>query len=115
MATTLKKKMNQLSAERRAKVEARATELIAEEMTLGAIRKARALTQEQLAEVLGVGQDSISRLEKRSDLLLSTLSSYISAMGGHLRLQVEFPDRPPIALSDFSGREPTKKNSKLHR
>jgi DNA-binding XRE family transcriptional regulator len=57
------------------------------------------MTQARMAELLGVGQDSISRLEKRSDLLLSTLRDYVAAMGGNLRLMVEFPDRPPVSLS----------------
>ena len=64
------------------------------------LRKARKLTQERLAELLHMRQESVSRLEKRSDLLLSTLSSYIKAMGGELKLIVQFPDRPPVQLLD---------------
>ena len=45
-----------------------------------------------MAELLGIGQDSVSRIENRSDLLLSTLKSYVEAMGGSLKLLVEFPD-----------------------
>lgn len=48
-----------------------------------------------------IRQESVSRLEKRSDLHLSTLREVIQAMGGELRLVVEFPDRPPIVLSGF--------------
>ncbi len=99
MATTFDKMIERLPDERRAKIEARVTQLIAEEMTLRDVRKARKLTQERMAELLGIGQDSVSRLEKRSDLLLSTLASYIEAMGGKLRLIAEFRDRPPVALS----------------
>ena len=54
-------------------MEARAAELIAEEMTLRDLRKARKLTQVRMAHTLGITQDSVSRLEQRSDLLLSTL------------------------------------------
>ena len=63
----------------RRKVEARAAELIAEELTLRELRKARKLTQVKMARKLGVTQDSVSRLEKRSDLLLSTLRKTVEA------------------------------------
>jgi DNA-binding XRE family transcriptional regulator len=97
--TTLNEMMGHLPADRRKRVEVLAVELIAEEMTLPDLRKAREMTQARMAELLGVGQDSISRLEKRSDLLLSTLRDYLAAMGGNLRPMVEFPDRPPVSLS----------------
>jgi hypothetical protein len=51
------------------------------------------LPAERMAEMLDIGQDSVSRLEQRSDLLLSTLRSYVNAMGGSLQLTVRFPDR----------------------
>ena len=103
MATTLKTMMDRLPAERRERVKARAEELIAEELTLRDLRKARDLTQERMAEMLDIGQDSISRLEQRSDLLLSTLRSYVSAMGGSLELVARFPDRPAVTLSGLTG------------
>ncbi len=81
-----------LPAERRAKIAARAEQLIGEEMALQHLRVARRFTQQSIAKVLGVGQDSISRLESRSDMLLSTLRTYVEAMGGSLRLVAEFPD-----------------------
>ena len=99
MTTTLKEKMDALDAKRRKKVQARAAELIAEEMSLRDLRRALEMTQVRMAEVLGIGQDGVSRLEKRSDLLLSTLRSYVEAMGGKLQLVAEFPDRPPVVLS----------------
>jgi transcriptional regulator with XRE-family HTH domain len=72
-------------------------------MTLQDLRKARELTQQRMAELLGIKQANVSRIEKRSDLLLSTLGSYVAAMGGRLRLVAEFPDRPPVVLSKLSG------------
>ncbi|MDZ8106282.1 MAG: XRE family transcriptional regulator [Nostoc sp. DedQUE12a] len=99
MTTKLSDVLEKLSPQRRAKIEARAQELIAENMTLQDIRKARKLTQESMAEQLGIRQDSVSRLEKRADLLLSTLRSYVKAMGGELKLVAEFPDRPPVIIS----------------
>ncbi len=101
----LKDIMNTLPAKRRTKIDARAEELIAEEMTLRDLRKAQDLTQERMAELLGVGQDNISRLEGRADMLLSTLRSYVAAMGGSLDLIVRFPDRPAVPLSALFGKE----------
>jgi hypothetical protein len=59
------------------------------------LRHARKLTQVKMPKTLGVTQDSVSRLEKRSDLLLSTLRKTVEAMGGNLSLVAEFPDRAP--------------------
>jgi transcriptional regulator with XRE-family HTH domain len=102
MATTLKDKMKALPAKRRKKVEARAARLVAEELSLRDLRKARARTQVAVAKELGINQESVSRLEKRSDLMLSTLRNYIEAMGGELHLLAEFPDRPPVELQGLA-------------
>lgn len=112
MPKSLKDVMDRLPAERRKKIEARAEELIAEEMTLRDLRKARELTQEHMADMLKIGQDSVSRLEQRSDLLLSTLKSYVAAMGGSLDLVARFPDRPTIVVSglgEFELERPVRK------
>ena len=103
MAKTLEDKLAELSSARRRKVEKRAAYLLAEEHSLRDLRHALALTQESMASELGIGQDGISRLEKRSDLLLSTLRGYVEAMGGKLRLVAEFPDRPPVLLAGLQG------------
>ena len=102
MPINVDEKIKTLSASQRKKVEARAAELIAEEMTLRDLRKARALTQARMAKQLGITQDGVSRLEKRSDLLLSTLRRTIEAMGGSLSLVAEFPDRVPVVLSGIA-------------
>ena len=99
-------KIKKLSPAQRKKVEAQAAELIAEEMTLRDLRKARALTQARMAEQLGITQDGVSRLEKRSDLLLSTLRKTVEAMGGSLSLVAEFPDRAPVVLTGIAEDEP---------
>ena len=96
--TTLTERMDQLPVERRSRVEERA-ERTAEEMSLRALRMARKKTQARVAAELGINQENVSRMEQRTDLLISTLSGYVEAMGGKLRLVVEFPDRPPIALT----------------
>ena len=98
----IEEKIKKLSPERRKKVEARAKQLIAEEMTLRELRKAHNLTQERLAKVLKIGQEQVSRLEQRSDLLFSTLRGYVEAMGGKLVLVVEFPDRQPVIVSGIA-------------
>ncbi|WP_420615422.1 helix-turn-helix domain-containing protein [Candidatus Palauibacter sp.] len=91
-----------LDTQRRKGVEERAAQLIAEEMTLRELREARRLTQVSLAHELGIGQEGISRLEKRSDLLLSTLRRTVEAMGGTLSLIARFPDRPSVELSGIA-------------
>lgn len=102
MAVSLEEKLARLPAERRAKVDARAAELIAEEMTLRDLRRALDRTQVHLARKLGVKQETVSRLEKRSDMLLSTLRGYVEAMGGELELMAKFPDRPPVRLKTLA-------------
>lgn len=105
MTKTLKQKLSELPPERRRQIEQRSAELLAEEMTRQQLREALKLTQEQMAQILQINQANVSRLEKRTDLMLSTLRSYIAAMGGDLRLVVEFPDRPPITLVGISDLE----------
>jgi len=102
MAVNVEDKIRKLSVARRRKVETHAARLIAEEMTLRELRKARKLTQVRMAKELGITQDSVSRLEKRSDLLLSTLRRTVQAMGGNLSLVAEFPDRAPVVLSGIA-------------
>jgi DNA-binding XRE family transcriptional regulator len=94
---------NSFSESDKQKIDARYLELRAEYITLQNLRKAHDLTQERMAEMLGVRQENISKLEKRSDMMLSTLRSYIQAMGGDLKLMVEFPNCKSVALSGFSG------------
>jgi DNA-binding XRE family transcriptional regulator len=94
MAKKIDDIMAALPAQRRARIEGRAMELA----TLKDLRKAAEQTQEDLALALGVGQDTISRLEKRSDMLLSTLRHYVESMGGKLELVAQFPNRPPVVI-----------------
>jgi DNA-binding XRE family transcriptional regulator len=109
MAVNVNDKIRKLSPAQRKKVEGRAAQLSAEEMTLRELRKARKLTQVRMAKALGITQDSVSRLEKRSDLLLSTLRKTVEAMGGSLSLVAEFPDRAPVVLSGLAEDDPPPK------
>ena len=94
MARKLDDVLAALPKERQQRVEARAMELA----TLKDLRLAAQQTQEQLAATLGVGQDTISRLEKRSDMLLSTLRHYVESMGGKLELVAHFPNRTKVVI-----------------
>jgi transcriptional regulator with XRE-family HTH domain len=74
-------------------------ELAAHAFTLQELRRARDLTQSQLSKALDVSQAQVSRIEKQTDLLLSTLASYVEAMDGELELVARFPGHPPVYLT----------------
>jgi DNA-binding XRE family transcriptional regulator len=98
MVKRLEQLMADLPKARRVAIEARAGKLA----TLKDLRQAAEQTQQDLAAALGVGQDTISRLEKRSDMLLSTMRRYVEAMGGSLELVAQFPNRPPVVIDHLS-------------
>jgi transcriptional regulator with XRE-family HTH domain len=114
MSVNVNEVIRKLSPAERKKVEDRAAEIIAEEMSLRDLRKARKLTQARVAKTLGITQDSVSRLEKRSDLLISTLRKTVKAMGGDVRIVAEFPDRAPVVLSELSEGDPPRKSPRKH-
>jgi len=87
------------SEESRQRIEQMAAELIAEELSLREVRRLRKLTQARLSKKLKIGQEGVSRIEKRTDLYISTLRSYVEGVGGKLKLVVELPGRPPVILS----------------
>jgi len=99
MARKLDDVMATLPKDRKKRVEDRAMELA----TLKDLRLAVQQTQEQMAAALGVRQDTISRLEKRSDMLLSTMRHYVESMGGKLELVAKFPDRPSVVIDQLGG------------
>ncbi|BCJ05284.1 MULTISPECIES: helix-turn-helix domain-containing protein [Pseudomonas] len=103
MYKTLEDVMNELTPERRARIEERGRELIREEMTLQALRKQLEITQESMAERLDVRQGNVSRFENRSDMLISTLRDYLEAMGGRLELVAHLPGRAPITIEGLAG------------
>ena len=106
--------MENLTPERRARIKAKSQEIFEEEMTLRDLRVVQHLTQARLAELLGVEQDSISRMERRADMLLSTMTSYVEAMGGKLSLIAEFPNRRPytVKLSDITAQKQSARREK---
>ena len=95
----------QLGPARRRKIAARVARLITEEKSLQELRQAHKLTQKRMAQVLGIGRDSVSRLEQRSDLLISTLRGDVEAMGGRLSLVAEFPNQDAVILAGLSAIE----------
>jgi len=115
MARTLDEVISGLPLDQQQEIEARAAQLIEEEMTLRDLRKAHELTQARMAEALHISQDGVSRIETRSDFLLSTLRSYVEAMGGKLRLIAEFPDRRPVTISGLNILGPAEKPKRRGR
>lgn len=115
MARTLKDKLAALDPARRESVEAEADRLHTEYLTLQELRKAKDLTQVQLAETLGIQQATVAKYERQSDLLLSTLSSYVRAMGGSLKLMVEFPGKEPVALDGLGDTEEPRRRRRSSR
>ena len=105
MARSLQDKLATLDPDRRARIEVEAERLHTEYLTLQELRKARDLTQVQLAATLGIQQATVAKYERQSDILLSTLTSYVRAMGGSLRLMVQFPGKEPVALEGLGDTE----------
>ena len=90
--------IKRLPAARQARIKARSAEIVAEELALRDLRNLRHLTQAEVAKRLGGRQVYISRLERRTDMKLSTLKSYVEAIGGELQLVVSFPEGTEVQL-----------------
>src|SRR5262245_16909283 len=84
-------------AQKRAKEK---TDQLLKEMPMNELRHARQMSQERLAEMLGKKQASVSKIEHRTDMYISTLRSYIEAMGGQLKIVAHFPDGD-IVINQF--------------
>jgi predicted XRE-type DNA-binding protein len=91
-----------LADDRKERIQARTEELEVEYLTLQELRKAAGLTQAEISRNLEMPQSNVSRLERESDMLLSTLQNYIAAMGGSLIITVELPNKPPVRLNMLS-------------
>ena len=111
MTVSLEEILNQMPEEERAEVFRRAEE-IRQQINLREMRRLRKVTQTRLSKKLKIGQEGVSRIEKRTDLYLSTLRSYVEGLGGKLSLTVEFPDRAPVVLSGFGEGSEASKPSK---
>ncbi|WP_217897027.1 XRE family transcriptional regulator [Granulicella rosea] len=80
-----------MSPERRERNAQRVKEAL-EAMPLEELREARELTQTQLAQVLNISQGAVSKVERRADMYISTLRSYVRAMGGDVQIRAVFPE-----------------------
>jgi DNA-directed RNA polymerase specialized sigma24 family protein len=99
MGRTLDQMMEALPEERRRAVEVRAEELLTEIEGLRALRALAARSQEQIADALGIKQPSVHKIERQTDLYLSTLRRFVEAAGGTLELRVELPGKGTIRLT----------------
>ncbi len=86
-----------LPADARAKA-AVLTDAMERDLSLAELRRARLMTQDQLAADLHINQASIAKLERRTDMYLSTLRRFVEAMGGELEIVARFPDQPQVRL-----------------
>lgn len=90
-----------MPAEQRARMAEKAQQISEEIDALNAIREALGVTQEELAEKLQIRQSNVSRLERRSDVQLSTLYDYVHALGGELDVRIRLPDGREVRLRQF--------------
>ena len=102
MAKNFKELRAKLSPEARAASVAEVERLGQEEMTLHELRRARELTQRRLADELQIGQGDVSKLERRTDMYVSTLAGYLEAVGAHLEIRAVFPDGRTVRIKQFS-------------
>jgi len=100
MTKNFKTLRGKMSAERRSRVEKRVDRILAG-IQLQELRKACKVTQEQLAEGLEITQASISKIERQSDMYVSTLRKYVESLGGALQIVVNLPSGSFI-LKGFS-------------
>jgi DNA-binding XRE family transcriptional regulator len=100
MAKKFSELRDKMSPERRARVQRDYEQFVAE-MPLRKLRAARELTQENLANLLEVNQSEVSKIEHRTDMYVSTLASYIKAMGGSLEIRAVFPDGGAVKITQF--------------
>jgi transcriptional regulator with XRE-family HTH domain len=101
MAIKLNDYLAKLPVAEQAAIATRTAELIEEEATLRQLRDVRERSQEEIAKRLGVKQAAVSKLERRTDMYVSTLRSLIQAMGGELDIVARFPDRAPVHITQF--------------
>jgi DNA-binding XRE family transcriptional regulator len=99
LGRTLDEIIAEMPPERQARIKARAAELIAEVEGLKALRKLTERSQEQIAQSLGIKQPAIVKMERQTDLYLSTLRRFVEAAGGKLELRVELPGTGAFTLT----------------
>lgn len=101
MAKNFQELRDRMPGKARAESEAEYARLV-NEMSLHQLRKARELTQTKLAEELQMAQGDVSKLERRTDMYVSTLASYLHAVGAELEIRAVFPDGRAVKITQFS-------------
>ncbi len=101
MAIKARDFINALPKHERVAIAKRAAELLAEEASLQEMRKAHKRSQASVARKLNVKQAAVSKIEKRTDMYVSTLRAYVEAMGGSLDIIATFPGSPPVKITQF--------------
>ncbi len=102
MAKSFKQLREKMSPEAQARSKAKTKQLLAE-LPLQELRHALELTQQQLATQLDMNQATLSKMEKRTDMLLSTLRRYLNAMGADLELVAKFPGGEEVIITQLEG------------
>jgi transcriptional regulator with XRE-family HTH domain len=103
-----------MTPEQRERIAARSSELIEQERNLREIRESLVLSQEHVAQALGVEQSAVSKMERRADVYVSNLRKYLRALGGTLEIIARFPGQPPVRVTQFGGAvvEPARRGRK---
>jgi DNA-binding XRE family transcriptional regulator len=115
MTVSLEEMLALESEESQRRIKEMTAAMVAEELNLREVRRLRKLTQARLSKKLKIGQEGVSRIEKRSDLYISTLRSYVEGVGGELTLMVRFPDQPPVFLTGLGENKVEKKTRKTEK
>jgi transcriptional regulator with XRE-family HTH domain len=116
MPTTLADVMADLSPEERAEVERGAAEILVQNKTVSELRKQLKITQVDLAKALATSQANIAQIEKKKDLMVSTVTRVVEALGGSLQLVVKIPGHAPAALKIGASKgEPVIKKPAIRR
>ena len=98
LSDKMQKLWNNFSDDQKVAIEERYETLRAEYMTLQEIRKSQDVTQNDIAKLLGIKQENVSRMERREDMKVSTMREYIEALGGTIQINAVFPDNKIISV-----------------
>lgn len=101
MARTVKEVMDGLSNERKARIEARAAQMETEVQSLRELRRLAKHSQAEVAAAMAIKQPSVSKIERQTDMFLSTLQAYVEALGGEVQLTVTLPGHAPLRLTSL--------------
>lgn len=101
MVRTLKEVLAALPPKRRAEIDRRFEELVNEVESLRELRRVSEMSQAKIAETLKISQPAVSKIEKQTDMYLSTLRSYVEAMGGELDVIIRLPNRAPVRVKSL--------------